>query len=220
MTLYETLRKNLTPEDFTKVTDALGDDFDWDLVPRARLNKVIGQRNDLRKKLAEGSQPQGTPNGGEGDDGDDDSHNGGNPNSGASAGKVIDEAALRRAFDKEKADAVQAVKIQYAAVDKLRAAGAIDADLIWAGGLIDKTKLGLDATGALTGMDELITSLKTSKAHLFSKASDGVPAGTGKSGEDPFKGVTDKASFLKLDATQQMAYKQANPEMFKKFLSE
>lgn len=217
MTLYETLRKNLTPEDFTKVTDALGDDFDWDLVPRARLNKVIGQRNELRKKLAEGSQPQGTPNG---DEDDDDQNNGGNPNPGAPAGKTVDEAALRKAFDKEKADAVQAVKIQYAAVDKLRAAGAIDADLIWAGGLIDKTKLGLDAMGALTGMDELITGLKTSKAHLFGKADDGVPSGTGKSGEDPFKGVTDKASFLKLDATQQMAYKQANPEMFKRFLSE
>ena len=217
MTLYETLRKNLTPEDFTKVTDALGDDFDWDMVPRTRLNKVIGQRNELRKKLAEGSQPQGTPNG---DEDDDDQNNGGNPNPGAPAGKPVDEAALRKAFEKEKADAVQAVKIQYAAVDKLRAAGAIDADLIWAGGLIDKTKLGLDATGALTGMDELIASLKTSKAHLFSKANDGIPSGTGKSGEDPFKGVTDKASFLKLDATQQMAYKQANPEMFKRFLSE
>ena len=69
-------------------------------------------------------------------------------------------------------------------------------------------------------MDELITGLKASKAHLFAKAGDGVPAGTGKSGEDPFKGITDKASFLKLDASQQMAYKQANPEMFKKFLSE
>ena len=217
MTLYETLRKNLTPEDFTKVTDALGDDFDWDMVPRARLNKVIGQRNELRKKLAEGSQPQGTPNG---DEDGDDQNNGGNPNPGAPAGKPVDEAALRKAFDKEKADAVQAVKIQYAAVDKLRAAGAIDADLIWAGGLIDKTKLSLDATGALTGMDELIAGLKTSKAHLFGKAKDDVPPGTGKSGEDPFKVVTDKASFLKLDATQQMAYKQANPEMFKKFLSE
>lgn len=217
MTLYETLRKNLTPEDFTKVTDALGDDFDWDLVPRARLNKVIGQRNELRKKLAEGSQPQGTPNG---DEDGDDPNNSGDPNPGAPAGKPVDEAALRKAFDKEKADAVRDVKIQYAAVDKLRAAGAIDADLIWAGGLIDKTKLSLDATGALTGMDELIAGLKTSKAHLFGKADDGVPSGTGKSGEDPFKGVTDKASFLKLDATQQMAYKQANPEMFKKFLSE
>ena len=39
MSLYDSLRKALTPELFTQVTDALGDDFDYDVVPRARLNK-------------------------------------------------------------------------------------------------------------------------------------------------------------------------------------
>ena len=47
MTFLETLRKNLTPEQLTAVQDAVGDDFDWDLVPRSRLNKVIKQRNEL-----------------------------------------------------------------------------------------------------------------------------------------------------------------------------
>ena len=48
MSFLDTLRKNLTPELFTQVTDQLGDDFDFDLVPRSRLNKVIKQRNALR----------------------------------------------------------------------------------------------------------------------------------------------------------------------------
>ena len=58
MSLYDSLRKALTPELFTQVTDALGDDFDYDVVPRARLNKVIKQRNDLRDQLAGNTQAQ------------------------------------------------------------------------------------------------------------------------------------------------------------------
>ena len=57
MSLYDTLRKSLTPELFTQVTDALGDDFDYDVVPRSRLNKVIKQRNDLRNQFAGSPQP-------------------------------------------------------------------------------------------------------------------------------------------------------------------
>ena len=69
MSLYDTLRKCLTPEQFTTVTDALGDDFDYDMVPRSRLNKVIKQRNELRDQLAKGPQPSG---GKTGEDDDDD----------------------------------------------------------------------------------------------------------------------------------------------------
>ena len=72
MSFYDTLRKNLTPELFTQVTDQLGDDFDFDLVPRSRLNKVIKQRNDLRDQLAEDSQPQGRKGKAPNEDDDDD----------------------------------------------------------------------------------------------------------------------------------------------------
>ena len=64
MSIIERLKKNLSPEQYTAVMDALGDDFDFDLVPRARLNKVISQRNTLREQLASGLQTDG-------DDGDD-----------------------------------------------------------------------------------------------------------------------------------------------------
>ena len=209
MTLLETLRKNLTPEQFTAIQDALGDDFDWDLVPRSRLNKVIKQRNELRDQLAGKSQSQGSnPN--EKDEDDDDPV--------AKGGQPIDIKALEKQWKDQQDKAVQEVKIQFAALDKLRAANAIDAELIWNGGLVDKSKLALDASGALTGMDDLITELQKNKAHLFKAQSNDPPAGTGKDGGDPFKGVTTKAEFLKLDADKQLAFKQANPALFKQFL--
>lgn len=219
MSLLEILRKNLTPEQFTAIQDAVGDDFDWDLVPRSRLNKVIRQRNELREKLAGGSQPQDKGSAGKDED-DDDQVTGVNGKSPAS-GEPVDIKALEKQWKAQQDKAVQDVKIQFAALDKLRAANAIDADLIWNGNLIDRTKLALDANGALTGMDEILADLQKNKAHLFKAADEdkgGAPAGTGKDGGDPFKGVTTKEDFLKLDADKQIAFKQANPALFKQFL--
>ena len=218
MTLLETLRKNLTSEQFTAIQDAVGDDFDWDLVPRTRLNKVIKQRNQLREQLAGGSQPQGKGTAGNDED-DDDQVVAGAAND-LKGGQPVDIKALEKQWKEQQDKAVQDVKIQFAALDKLRAAKAIDAELIWNGGLIDKTKLALDANGALTGMDELVADLQKNKAHLFAAAGgdNGAPAGTGKEGGDPFKGVTTKEEFLKLDADKQIAFKQANPTLFKQFL--
>ena len=71
MSLYDSLRKALTPELFTQVTDALGDDFDYDVVPRARLNKVIKQRNELREELSGGSQSRSGKAKGSDEDDDD-----------------------------------------------------------------------------------------------------------------------------------------------------
>ena len=134
MSLYDSLRKALTPELFTQVTDALGDDFDYDQVPRSRLNKVINQRNELRDQLSGISQSQ--------------SSNSSNHESDEAekqkATEQLDVEALKAQWLKEQGDAVKDVKLQYAALDKLRAAGAIDADLIWAAGLIDKSKIQQD----------------------------------------------------------------------------
>lgn len=215
MTFLETLRKNLTPEQLTAVQDAVGDDFDWDLVPRSRLNKVIKQRNELREQLAGKSQPQ---NDNPTDNEDDDDPKGGTP---AGGSKPVDIKALEKQWKEQQDKAVQEVKIQYAALEKLRAANAIDAELIWNAGVIDKTKLSLDATGALVGMDDMLTALQKDKAHLFKTdgGKDGTPTGTGKDGGDSFKGVTTKEEFLKLDADKQFAFKQANPTLFKQFLN-
>ena len=220
MSFYDNLRKNLTPELFTQVIDQLGDDFDFDLVPRSRLNKVIKQRNDLRNQIAEGSQPQGSKAKGHEDDDDsgDGTGTGGDAGTGNGNGQV-DIEKLQKQWKAQQDKAVQDVKIQYAALEKLRAANAIDAEVLWNAGVIDKSKLALDATGALTGLDDIITQLQKDKAHLFKSDTDGVPSGTGKDGGDGFKGVTDRAAFLKLPVDQQIAFKAANPTLFQQFMT-
>ena len=214
MSLYDSLRKALTPELFTQVTDALGDDFDYDVVPRARLNKVIKQRNDLRDQLAGNTQAQrGTSKTDEDDD---------ELNTGKSAeSKPVNVAELRAQWQKEQDAAVKAVRIQYAALEKLRAANVIDPELIWSSNVLDKSKIDLDDKGQVTGMDDMLTQLQKDKAHLFKKASDGVPGGTGKDGGDDGKGgsVTTREEFLKLPIDKQIAFKQANPEVFKTFMA-
>lgn len=215
MSLYDTLRKSLTPELFTQVTDALGDDFDYDVVPRFRLNKVIKQRNELRDQLAGGTQPKGgSGKKGAGEDDDDDYE-------GAPAPKVVDEEALRKQYQKAQDDAVKAVKIQYAALDKLRAANAIDPELIWSSNALDKTKIDLDDNGNLTGLDDMLTELQKNKAHLF-KVEGGKPdKGTGKNeGGEGGQGdtVVTLEDFMKLPYEKQMEFKKANPEVFKSFM--
>ena len=206
MSLYDSLKKSLTPEVFTQVTDQLGDDFDYDVIPRSRLNKVIAQRNELRKQLDGIGEPEGDPEG--------------DPKPASKKEPAPDVEALKKQYDKEKQDAVNAVKIQYAVLEKLRGANAIDADLIFAGGLIDTSKVSINDQGVVTGVDELVADLQKNKAHLFKTDDDGVPAGTGKDGSEGFKGITTREQFLKLDANQQIAFKQANPTAFKQFLAE
>ena len=211
MSLYDSLRKALTPELFTQVTDALGDDFDYDQVPRSRLNKVINQRNELRDQLSGISQSQ--------------SSNSSNHESDEAekqkATEQLDVEALKAQWLKEQGDAVKDVKLQYAALDKLRAAGAIDADLIWAAGLIDKSKIRQDDTGNFTGLDEVIDDLVTNRKNLFVTQTQNAPSGTGKQGgeDSGFSTVSSRDEFLKLSYEDQMKFKAANPEVFKGWLS-
>ena len=211
MSLYDSLRKALTPELFTQVTDALGDDFDYDQVPRSRLNKVINQRNELRDQLSGISQSQ--------------SSNSSNHESDEAekqkATEQLDVEALKAQWLKEQGDAVKDVKLQYAALDKLRAAGAIDADLIWAAGLIDKSKIQQDDAGNITGLDEVIADLVTNRKNLFVTQTQNAPSGTGKQGgeDSGFSTVSSRDEFLKLSYEDQMKFKAANPEVFKGWLS-
>ena len=182
MSLYDSLRKALTPELFTQVTDALGDDFDYDQVPRSRLNKVINQRNELRDQLSGASQPHSSESSSIESEGERRT---------ASSTEQLDVEALKAQWLKEQGDAVRDVKIQYAALDKLRAAGAIDADLT------------------------------TNRKNLFVTQQQAAPSGTGKqSGEDSgFATVASREDFLKLSYEDQMKFKAANPEVFRGWLS-
>lgn len=200
MSFLDALKKSLTPEMYAQVTDALGDDFDFDLVPRTRLNKVIAQRNTLRDQIAglsgEPKPPKADPD---------------EPDV-----PPVDTAALEQKYKNQADEAIRGVKMQYAALSKLREAGVVDPEMVWSSSVLDKTKITMDEHDKIAGMDEMITQLKTDKAYLFKQTTP--PAGTGKDGGTQFEGVTTRDAFLKLDVAQQIAFKQANPEIFKKFM--
>lgn len=200
MSFLDTLKKSLTPEMYAQVTDALGDDFDYDLVPRTRLNKVIAQRNTLRDQLAGLSGEPKPPK----TDPDDPEV------------PPVDTAALEQKYKNQADEAIRGVKMQYAALSKLREAGVVDPEMVWSSSVLDKTKITMDEHDKIVGMDEMLTQLKTDKAYLFKQTTP--PAGTGKDGGTQFEGVTTRDAFLKLDVAQQIAFKQANPEIFKKFM--
>lgn len=218
MSLLDTLRKNLTPEQLSAVQDALGDDFNYDVVPRSRLNKVIQQRDEARRQL------NGT--GGQGDDGDGDGAGSGGSGAGAGtggAGKGFTQADIDAAVQAEKdkhATAITNMQKRYAASAKLREANFVDPDLVLNAGLIDLEKITLDAAGTVTGgLDDQISSLAQNKPYMVG-SNGGGQRGTGKDGGgNDFGSVTSKEEFLKLSTEKQIEFKKANPEVFKGFMN-
>ena len=175
MSFKDTLQKNLTPEMFSSICDALGDDFDFDMVPRSRLNKVIGQRNELRKSL---SKPLNTKK----DDDDDD-----DGDDGASTGEEVtytekEVKKLLKDKDDEQLKAITSLKKQNVALEKLRANNAVDPETILKSGLLDLDKCEFGKDGTLSGIDDAIKSLVKDKAYFF-KESGSHERGTGKDGK-------------------------------------
>lgn len=183
MSFLKTLSKKLTPELLQEIQDALGDDFDYDVVPRSRLNAVIKQRNELREQLASSTQLDDDDDD-EDDDPDDTSNSGGSKAKTKPGTKLegVTSKQMRKLLadkDKEKEDAINALKIEHAAHGKLRDAKARDVDMVF--GLLDKSKIKFDDKGELTGLDDQIAELTKNKAFLFN--TEDVPGGTGKSGK-------------------------------------
>lgn len=218
MSLLDTLKKNLTPEQLSAVQDALGDDFNYDVVPRSRLNKVIQQRDEARRQL------NGAGTGGQGDDGDDGAGSGNGAGSGAGAGKSFTQADIDAAVQAEKdraAEAMKTLRMNHAVLAKLQEQNFVDPNLILSAGLIDITKVTLDDNGVITGgLDDQLSSLAEARPYL-KNASNGGQRGTGKQGgSDEFGSVTSKEEFLKLSYDKQLEFKKANPEVFKGFLNQ
>lgn len=222
MSLLDTLRKNLTPEQLTAVQDALGDDFNYDVVPRSRLNKVIKQRDEARALLNPSSQ--GGVAGGDDDDPATGAGSGATGTTGAGAGaskgftQADIDAAVKAAND-ANATKIADMHKRYAVSAKLRESKFVDPDLVLSAGLIDLAKITLDENGGVTGgLDDQVTTLAQSKPYLVEAAAGGQ-RGTGKTGgTDDFGSVTSKEEFLKLTTAQQIEFKKANPEVFRGFM--
>lgn len=223
MSLLDTLRANLSPELLTEVTDALGDDFNYDLVPRKRLNKVIHQRDEARRRVTQLEQG-GDPN--DDDFEDDPEFKGGSPlpkgtpkqkkSSGLSQDDL--DKAVREAIEKKDTE-MKNLRLRFAATEKLREANFIDPELVLNSGLIDFTKVTVDESNQITGgLDEQVSALAESKGYLID-TSRGPKRGTGKDGSsDDFGQITSREEFLKLPTEKQLQFKQANPDVFKSFL--
>lgn len=192
MNFLEKLREKLGPELAAQVEDAVGDDFNFDVVPRSRLNKVIGQRNALQSKLDAVS----TNTKGETDDDDDSAVEPPVPattNKSKSTGaEGSDVETLKSQHAKELADVAK----RYAVLDKLRAEGARDPKLILS--QIDLEKVTLKDDDTLEGLDDILTPWKESHSYMFNSENDddSAPSGTGRSGQstdddadDPFEAI-------------------------------
>lgn len=187
MSLLKMLSKKLTPELLQEVQDALGDDFNYDLVPRSRLNAVIKQRDNLKEQLAAGPQNADDE---EDDDLEDDDIDQTKGVKGKKKDAPVTQKALEKllaAKDKEKEDALKAQKVEFATREKLREAKAKDSDIVF--GLLDRSKIAFGEDGKLTGLDEQLESLTKDKSFLFdvddSEGGSGSGAGekgTGKKG--------------------------------------
>lgn len=183
MSLHDDLQKKLSAEQMQQLDDILGDDFDWDLVPRNRLNKVIAQRNELRKQASNPSlqiEPSTTKKknskkkSSEEDDDDDDN---------VTYTKDELEALLKQEREKAQTE-VNAFKVKQATLSKLQTEKALDPELVY--GLLDSSKLSLNEKGELQGLDDAgFKTIKEGKAFLFGEASPqpDVPSGTGKEGK-------------------------------------
>lgn len=215
MSLLDTLKKNLTPEMLSAVQDALGDDFNYDVVPRSRLNKVIQQRDEARRQIGQGNSSGA---------GDDDEHDGSGNGGGSGAGKGFTQADIDAAVQAEKdkhANELKQLRMSHAVLAKLQEQNFVDPNLILSAGLIDTTKVTLDDNGVITGgLDDQLSSLAEARPYLKND-SNGGQRGTGKQGgSDEFGSVTSKEEFLKLSYEKQLEFKKANPEVFKGFLNQ
>lgn len=185
MTLLEKLREKLGPELAGQVEDAAGDDFDWDFVPRARLNKVIGQRNTAQSKLQAYLDKQSSNV----EDSDDDNDNIPNAegNSGSKANETIE--LLKAQHQKDLANVAK----RYAVLDLIRAKGALDPKLVL--GQLDLDKMNLKEDDTLEGFDEQFNPWAEAHSYMFQAESSndggGIASGTGKNSAEDNSTVVD-----------------------------
>lgn len=222
MSLLDELKKKLDTDTFNTVVDALGDGFNFDLVPRSRLNNVIAQRNSLRTQLESQSSGSGSPKPDDDDDDDTGVDVTSKPGKVPQSGTGFTQADIDKAVqaEREAGEAkVRELQLRYAITAKLREAKFADPDLVLSAGLVDLSKVKTDKSGAITGgLDDQIKAIAEARPFLVSA---GVSSGTGKAGDSGnFSSVTSMEDFLKLSYDKQMEFKSANPEVFKGFMSQ
>jgi hypothetical protein len=183
MGLYDDLRKRLNPETLAAVMEQMGDEYDFNQVPYSRLQQVIAERNSLRDQIGAtpSVQVQAQP-----------------VVAAAAAAAPLEQSSevsfTQKDIDKAVRDAVRkkdaelkAFKVRTVALQKLRDAGCIDAELVYDSVKVNKDALDFTEAGELQGLDDQIASLKQNSAMLFKSETNvnenqNVIQGTGKTG--------------------------------------
>lgn len=217
----DALKKRLSSELYTKVIDELGDDFDFDLVPRARLNRVIKERNELRDQIGGSSTVT-------------DEFTAGSTNAaGVTTYEPLPRAAQAPAMpgstpqpapkgtegadaiaelERKHAEAIREMSLRFTVLTKLRDAGAVDPELIYNAKLLDLSNVeGED----FKGLDDAIKVLTDNKdrAYLFGQTS-GVPAGTGKSGGSIGGAAVTQEAFKAMGYAERLELKEKHPDVY------
>jgi uncharacterized membrane-anchored protein YhcB (DUF1043 family) len=155
MKLSEIIKKDVSAEVFNTVVDALGEDKDYDLVPRTRMNEVIQTRDELKTQVKDLKEK---------------------------ADKLDTMSADYEKLKKESDDSIKALNDKLAGTtkefsikEKLITAKAKNVTAVKA--LLDPTKLGDD----LAGLDAEIARLQKDEAYLFGEGT-APGAGTGAEG--------------------------------------
>ena len=196
MGLYDDLKKNLDPETLAKVTEQMGEEYDFNQVPYSRLQKVVRERNELRDKVNtnanqnnDDDQNLSGASGQQNQQGQGQAQNQQQP-----AG--LTQADLQKAIAKATKEAqakadkqIADMQLRSAALLQLRDANCIDPEVLYDSIRVDKSLLSLDSTGKVEGLAEQIETLQKASPAYFGAASDkDVTKGTGKTGggnEDP-----------------------------------
>ena len=170
MTFKEKLAKTLGKELMDQIEEVTGDDFDWNVVPKARLDKVIKERNELRDVAdydtpAKVKAPDKAP---EKDTQTKDT-------------RTI--ADVEAEYQKKLADTTK----RFAVLEKLRGENARNPELVLK--QLDFEKITTDEKGEWLGYTEQIDSLKKSDSYLFGNAQ----GGTGRSGNPGEQGDGESA---------------------------
>ena len=195
--LLAKLKKALKEETFLEVTDALGDDFDYDLVPRTRLNAVIKQRNALRDAATGTNAPETVTKDDDNDDMDGDNRKGQEESrtKGSTSEKSIDDIIKQK--EREKEEALKELEKKYAIESALKEYDPQDLSLVSS---LLKTQDVKVKDGKLEGLSEQVEAIKKEKPFLF-KDEKKPDSGTGKDSNN-----SDKVKSAALDSSLDLIF--------------
>ncbi len=193
MDLQEFLKQCLADgKDMTKAQTEIKDFVEKNYVGKGKFDELTTAKSELDKQIKERDKQL-----------DDLKKNAGNKE--ALEQQIADLKAANKKAAEDYEQKIKDTKLD-AAIKIAVGSSAQDVDIV--AGLIDRSKLILSDDGKVTGLDEQVKELQTSKAFLF-KTDTGKPPYQPNGGGDPQKNPFAKETF---NLTEQGKLLRENPE--------